>query len=129
MEKTTIYVSAEAEATDTIGNRAKWFAQSLDQIGNWLPKDEPRSMVVPLNIGCGLAGGRWNQRKNANEAYLTMLQNCAQRRPNWNIVVYRFQASKEFDTYDIDATMNRGNEEFHETYRAKQRMSTTTDGS
>ena len=110
-------MSKEVEATDNLANRAGWFAEALDHIGNYWLEAEPRSIAFPMNIGCGAAGGRWHQRKLADDSYFTMLQKFVRRKPKWIIVAYKFMASTEFDAYEIDATMNRGNDEFHEAYR------------
>lgn len=52
---------------DTIIKRKEWFLKCLNYI-----KEIPniKSIAFPYNIGCGLAGGNWNE-------YLEMIQNLS----------------------------------------------------
>ena len=48
---------------DTYEEREKWFRQCLDELGKC---DQYQSLAFPYKIGCGLAGGNW-------ENYLVMI--------------------------------------------------------
>ena len=49
-----------APPSDLAAAREAWFAQCLQAIGNLEPK--PKSLALPHEIGCGLAGGDWSRR-------------------------------------------------------------------
>lgn len=57
------YKSYPNSEIDTYKNRKKWFNKCLDQI-----KDlDIDALAIPWNIGCGLAGGNWQE-------YMKMLE-------------------------------------------------------
>ncbi len=63
---------------DSIEQRKTWFKNCLNQIGALKPK----SVAVPYNIGCGLAGGVWSE-------YETMLTQFAGDNMNVQVVLYK----------------------------------------
>jgi|AntRauTorckE6833_2_1112554.scaffolds.fasta_scaffold12368_2 O-acetyl-ADP-ribose deacetylase (regulator of RNase III) len=66
---------------DSKKNREKWFADSLVDLENKLKNDYThiKEVAFPYNIGCGLAGGNWDN-------YLKMIKEFSIR--NDNICVY-----------------------------------------
>ena len=58
---------------DTYKNRKKWFQECLDI----LDEHNYETVAIPYGIGCGLAGGKWNE-------YKKMLEEC-----NTKIVIYQ----------------------------------------
>lgn len=44
---------------DTFDNRAKWFSECLDKVGEYLTNKKIKVIAVPWRIGCGLARGNW----------------------------------------------------------------------
>lgn len=59
--------------------RAFWFEECLKEI----EKLKPKSIAFPYKIGCGLAGGNWE------ETYKPLLEKFAARNPNVKIVLYK----------------------------------------
>jgi O-acetyl-ADP-ribose deacetylase (regulator of RNase III) len=68
------YKCYENTYDDTYLNRRKWFQECLDIIDE---DNEIDNIAMPYNIGCGLAGGCWND-------YKEMLENC-----KTNITLYK----------------------------------------
>jgi len=69
-------------AADSTEERLKWFKQCLDTLPNEL--QGPASIAFPKGIGCGLAGGKW-------EDYLAAIEDFAAANPRFRIVIYEFQ--------------------------------------
>ena len=57
---------------DTDLQREEWFQMSLDNLHNFMITEGHTSVGIPYNIGCGIAGGDW-------ENYYNMLLNLAKR--------------------------------------------------
>lgn len=76
---------------DTYDNRKRWFQNGLNLVGKFLPKFLPKTcektckekitIACPFGIGCGLAGGKWDD-------YLEMLTNFATEF-NIDVVLYK----------------------------------------
>ncbi len=64
---------------DTQQQREGYFLQSLEEISRI---SNIKSIAMPYEIGCGLAGGKW-------ESYLNMLQDFADKNPNINLSLYQ----------------------------------------
>jgi hypothetical protein len=64
---------------DSVPNRLQWFRDCLNEISN-IPdlKNKKESLAIPFNIGCGLAGGNWDD-------YYSII-----KEQNINIVLYKF---------------------------------------
>jgi hypothetical protein len=60
--------------SDTVQNRKQWFQDCLDILDE---TDEYDEVAMPYGIGCGLAGGDWND-------YEKMLNECSTR-----VILYR----------------------------------------
>jgi hypothetical protein len=67
--------------SDTAMTRFSWFKQCLAAVVRMAPPSA-RSLALPYNIGCGLAGGRW-------DVYWGELVRFAGLHPDWQIVLYR----------------------------------------
>jgi len=65
------YYPGESRWEDTRANRLKWFQECLNQISE-LENIEKASIAFPYGIGCGLAGGNWQD-------YETLLQKWAEK--------------------------------------------------
>ena len=59
---------------DTYQNRKNWFQDCL----SILDENNYETVAIPYGIGCGLAGGKWNE-------YIKMLEECRTK-----IVLYKF---------------------------------------
>lgn len=44
---------------ETNRQREAWFKEGLDKLKEWVLKNEVKSIAFPYKIGCGLAGGKW----------------------------------------------------------------------
>lgn len=69
----------EVFLNDTRQAREKYFINSLKEISKI---SNIQSIAFPYQIGCGLAGGKW-------ENYLNMLQDFADNNPNINVSLYQ----------------------------------------
>lgn len=69
--------SSKGNPPDTASNRKKWFQECLSKIAKI---KNIRSVAFPEKIGCGLAGGDWDN-------YLEMLDNFASANPNIKVYV------------------------------------------
>lgn len=69
---------------DTASMRMRWFDECLKQIIEQAP--HVKSIALPYNIGCGLAGGDWSR-------YLGMICRFASRHPNVRITLYQLPDS------------------------------------
>jgi hypothetical protein len=49
---------------DTAADRVRYFCAALEQVAK-LPFPDRRAVAVPQGIGCGLAGGRWDEYARA----------------------------------------------------------------
>jgi hypothetical protein len=81
-----------APPSDSAETRELWFAQCLDEIAKISPR--PSSLAFPYEIGCGLAGGRW-------EHYERMLLEFAERYPDIEVFICRW-------TGGVGGAENRG---------------------
>ena len=50
---------------DTKKNRLMWFREALDELGSVLDGVRPAKVAFPYKIGCGMAGGRWEDYSRA----------------------------------------------------------------
>jgi len=66
---------------DSANEREKWFEKCLEQISLMEHESKTPSFAFPYRIGCGMAGGDWDN-------YLTMLDKFGQDHPNYNVVIY-----------------------------------------
>jgi O-acetyl-ADP-ribose deacetylase (regulator of RNase III) len=64
---------------DTLQIRIKWFNSGLNMIGNL---KDIKSVAIPYKIGCGLAGGKW-------EDYESMIYKFAKENPNIKVKIYK----------------------------------------
>jgi len=69
-------------AADSSEERLQWFRQSLEGLPEKL-RGQP-SIAFPSGIGCGLAGGDW-------EEYLTAIEEFADANPRIRVVIYEFK--------------------------------------
>ena len=74
--------------SETYENRFMWFKMCLEEIA----KLKPTSLAFPYNIGCGLAGGNWNQ-------YYPALQEFSAKYPEIKITLREVARSTE--TYPV----------------------------
>ena len=63
---------------DSLEDRYDYFIECLQKIAEL----NPISIAIPYKIGCGLAGGRWEQYYNA-------LNKWANNNPSIQIVIYK----------------------------------------
>lgn len=54
------YPSTSKYSNDTSKNRLQWFKECLQKIGQ-IKNIRKKTIAFPLNIGCGSAGGNWNE--------------------------------------------------------------------
>ena len=61
--KTNSRYSYPTEYPDTLSDRLKYFEECLDGLIEFFGEEtsECPTIAVPFNIGCGLAGGRWDR--------------------------------------------------------------------
>lgn len=74
---------APGKAWDTAENdtyvlRVQYFTQCLSAIGQI---KDIKSVAFPMNIGCGIAGGKWQD-------YFKMLNDFAESHPHIEVVIY-----------------------------------------
>ncbi len=88
---------------DTSENRIKWFREGLAALSkNIYDRDiEVKQVVFPAFIGCGLAGGNWQ------ENYLPAIRSFARRVANYGVkvIVVKFQQNKKSDR-DVEQEPN-----------------------
>jgi len=75
------------DANDTANLRMRWFDDCLRQIIQQAP--DTKSIALPYNIGCGLAGGDWSR-------YLGMICRFAQQYPHITISLYQLPDQPAF---------------------------------
>lgn len=84
--------SPKGHHNDTAMQRVVWFRQSLAAIAAQAPPTA-RSLALPFNIGCGLAGGVW-------DIYLMEIALFALQNPSWKITIYRLPGSAALEEGD-----------------------------
>jgi hypothetical protein len=62
---------------DSSENRLQFFKNGLESIPRGI-----KSISFPMGIGCGLAGGNWNN-------YLNLIKQFKQNRPETRITIYK----------------------------------------
>ena len=72
------YAYGQNRVNDSNEERKKWFKRCLDGISSLNAK----SIAFPYKIGCGLAGGDWNE-------YYQMLDEFAKNNVNTQVVLYQ----------------------------------------
>ena len=78
------YLPGRPRRGETKEQRLKWFTLALNSVTDsttWREKN--LSLAVPFGIGCGLAGGDWND-------YYPVLQEFAKNNPTVKVVVYTY---------------------------------------
>lgn len=68
-------------ANDSKEMRINWFRECLEQIARIA---NIKSCAFPFKIGCGLAGGNWDE-------YLKLLKDFETKNPNIQIVLYQLE--------------------------------------
>jgi O-acetyl-ADP-ribose deacetylase (regulator of RNase III) len=69
-------------ANDTRALRLEWFQMCLDKLAEYVTTNNVQSIAFPWNIGCGAAGGVWNN-------YLDIICKFAKQLPNARITLYK----------------------------------------
>lgn len=59
--------------SDGVSSRLEYFNQCLQQISEYIKNNNIKSIAFPWNIGCGLAGGKWEDYYHAIEKFSTLL--------------------------------------------------------
>lgn len=62
---------------DSHEDRLRWFESCLDMVASL----QPKSVAMPYNIGCGLAGGNWAE-------YEPVIDRWAMSHPDMDVVLY-----------------------------------------
>ena len=77
------YPSKPKYANDSAQKRKKWFQQGLDTVEEQLiSTNKITSIAFPYKIGCGLAGGEW-------EEYESMISAFASRNQGVRVVIHK----------------------------------------
>ena len=71
------YTYGQNKVIDDYNRREIWFNSRLKEIDRLVPE----SIAFPYGIGCGLAGGNW-------ENYYNMLINFASRNPEMKVYLF-----------------------------------------
>jgi len=77
-----IYGQYNVGRTEEKSKRLKWFNDALEMLCDWITKNDKRTLGLPFNIGCGLAGGDW-------ESYLKIICVTSHKYKNISITIYK----------------------------------------
>jgi O-acetyl-ADP-ribose deacetylase (regulator of RNase III) len=67
---------------DNAIQRLEWFDQGLQTLSEWSQENKIKSVSFPYHIGCGLAGGSWDQ-------YNQLIDKFATNNPTINVTICR----------------------------------------
>ena len=68
--------------SESTKQREKWFLESLTNFTQEAKDLNIKTIGIPFNIGCGLAGGNW-------VSYYKMIHDFALANPQWEISIYK----------------------------------------
>lgn len=77
---------------DSTKQRLIWFRQALFHFGNWLANQNRISkptVAIPWHIGCGLAGGSWQDYSNV------LIEFSQQYHDTFRVIIYRRKEEEE----------------------------------
>lgn len=68
---------------ETYEQRLKWFKKCLRALSKCLENYEIKTIGFPFGIGCGLAGGNWNE-------YLAVINDWTEKNKHLTVFIYKY---------------------------------------
>lgn len=63
------YYPGKCRYCETSEKRIIWMKSCLNALGDFMTKNNLKTLALPYGIGCGLAGGDWTQYRNLIEEF------------------------------------------------------------